>query len=506
MSERSRRDKSKLDKLAEYKRAREGGKRTLKEEDVELYDEVTEEQYKSIVRGRLQQDDFVVDDGVSGYMDNGMDDWAGGRDEEYDSDEDAQKRPKTKKKGKDVQQKSKPKPREQSPTAAPSISAYRPKVSVAEEDDFMNSLLGGMDTVATSASITTRISRKRKPSPEYFSDPSSPPRPDHLAPRRVPSIGDMSSDGFLDDNGSEPPSDDLFMSPKKKARVTSSGGTTPAIERLASLEVASDWDPASDASFEDVDMNAFMDIDDEDLDAKPSIKAEPKEVKLNGKATHSSAPDIDAKPSWLSVYDSLTVNSEADSFGPLPSSTGSSPAHNISALESDGSLRFFWLDYLELDGKLYFVGKLKDKTSGAWVSCCVTVEGIQRNLYVLPRERRVEGDEDGNTYETDIIPTPQDVHGDFEMIRKEIGVKSWKGKFVKRKYAFGEKDVPRGESQWLKVVYGFNDPPIPSNACSPNIAEIFGTNTSAFELLVLKRKIMGPCWLEIKNPQIDNKG
>jgi hypothetical protein len=30
-----------------------------------------------------------------------------------------------------------------------------------------------------------------------------------------------------------------------------------------------------------------------------------------------------------------------------------------------------------------------------------------------------------------------------------------------------------------------------------------GTDTSAFELLVLKRKIMGPCWLEIKNPQID---
>jgi DNA polymerase alpha subunit A len=26
----------------------------------------------------LQKDDFVVDDGVGGYMDNGMDDWTGG--------------------------------------------------------------------------------------------------------------------------------------------------------------------------------------------------------------------------------------------------------------------------------------------------------------------------------------------------------------------------------------------------------------------------------------------
>lgn len=52
-----------------------------------MYDEVTEDQYKSIVRGRLQKDDFVVDDGVTGYMDNGMDDFGEG-DENVDSDDD----------------------------------------------------------------------------------------------------------------------------------------------------------------------------------------------------------------------------------------------------------------------------------------------------------------------------------------------------------------------------------------------------------------------------------
>jgi DNA polymerase alpha subunit A len=44
------------------------------------------------------------------------------------------------------------------------------------------------------------------------------------------------------------------------------------------------------------------------------------------------------------------------------------------------------------------------------------------------------------------------------------------------------------------------------NASSPNIARVFGTNTSAFELLVLKRKIMGPCWLKVMKPEVDNKG
>jgi DNA polymerase alpha subunit A len=54
---------------------------------------VTEDQYKTIVRGRLQKDDFVVDDGVSGYMDNGMDDFGDG-DEIAESDEEVEKKKK----------------------------------------------------------------------------------------------------------------------------------------------------------------------------------------------------------------------------------------------------------------------------------------------------------------------------------------------------------------------------------------------------------------------------
>lgn len=40
------------------------------------------------MKGRLQRDDFVVDDGAEGYVDNGMDDWAGGNDDEVEESED----------------------------------------------------------------------------------------------------------------------------------------------------------------------------------------------------------------------------------------------------------------------------------------------------------------------------------------------------------------------------------------------------------------------------------
>lgn len=59
-----------------------------------MYDEVSEEQYKKIVKGRLQRDDFVEDDGVEGYMDNGMDDWGADDDEEYESEEEETRRKK----------------------------------------------------------------------------------------------------------------------------------------------------------------------------------------------------------------------------------------------------------------------------------------------------------------------------------------------------------------------------------------------------------------------------
>lgn len=60
--------------------------------------------------------------------------------------------------------------------------------------------------------------------------------------------------------------------------------------------------------------------------------------------------------------------------------------------EEGSHLRFFWLDYLEVNGVVHLFGKVWDKTgSGKWVSCCVTVKGIERNLYFLPRESFVDG-------------------------------------------------------------------------------------------------------------------
>jgi DNA polymerase alpha subunit A len=337
------------------------------------------------------------------------------------------------------------------PTVAPTISAYRPKVTEEQEKDFMSSLFGAMDQNATAPKP-----RKRKPSPQYRYNRSSSPIYDETMDGN--SHNDASSDGPLDDFSGPPPtsSPDHSMSPRKKVRM---GSMDPELEKMSRLDVhsADELDTSFDtSSFDDIDMEAFMDVDGADL-GEPAKNEDKKhfykENDIQTEVPDKKEPDIS---SWLSVYDSLPIQRE-DALGPL-SDSSSVPikTSSISALEPDGSFHFFWLDYLEHEAKLYFTGKLKDKVSGLWISCCVTVEGLQRNLFVLPRDRRVEQDEDGGLCETDIVPEPSDVYTDFDAVRSRFGIKKWKAKFVKRKYAFGESDVPKEERQWLKVVYGFD--------------------------------------------------
>ena len=322
----------------------------------------------------------------------------------------------------------------------------------------MNMLLGDMNTIKAVPSNPFR-SRKRKPSPppKYRSN-------DHRSSSPVDAYDGPHSDSFHDDMG---PSGDEFMSPKKKPRTDPAIG--PALDGLTNLGVHSsgpedtgmdDYD-FGDSSLDELDPSAFDQLDEpKPVASKVNPKVEPTEVDLKKppKPLPTSAPSENKKTEnlgWMSYYDSLSVSKD-DALGSGPSAFSSTTQGKISALEPDGSLRFFWLDYLEHDGKVHFIGKLKDKNSGQWVSCCVTIENLQRNLYVLPRERRIEIDEDGDEYETDVVPQIQDVYQEFDAFRKRAGVRTWKAKFVKRKYAFGERDVPRGEAQWLKVVYGFD--------------------------------------------------
>lgn len=79
-------------KLAELRALRAAGKKRLSTYEVEdqgsIYDEVDEEGYKKVVRKRLDEDDFVVDDNGEGYADDGREVWNEDRVEYSDTDDD----------------------------------------------------------------------------------------------------------------------------------------------------------------------------------------------------------------------------------------------------------------------------------------------------------------------------------------------------------------------------------------------------------------------------------
>lgn len=79
--------------LAQLRAARAGGKSRLDtyqvQEQGSIYEEVDEEGYKKVVRNRLNQDDFVVDDNGEGYADDGREEWQNER-QYYSSEEEEQ--------------------------------------------------------------------------------------------------------------------------------------------------------------------------------------------------------------------------------------------------------------------------------------------------------------------------------------------------------------------------------------------------------------------------------
>jgi DNA polymerase alpha subunit A len=76
--------------FAQLRALRAAGKKRLETYQVQdqgdIYDEVGEEDYKKVVRGRLNQDDFVIDDNGEGYADDGREEWQNER-RDYSSDD-----------------------------------------------------------------------------------------------------------------------------------------------------------------------------------------------------------------------------------------------------------------------------------------------------------------------------------------------------------------------------------------------------------------------------------
>lgn len=185
-------------------------------------------------------------------------------------------------------------------------------------------------------------------------------------------------------------------------------------------------------------------------------------------------------PSWPNIENHVQVFNDS-------LSGKSFNKENLS--DSEGTLKFFWTDYYEAPDSLILFGKTKLNESDTYVSGCVQISGMCRDVYFLPRKFR-RGTDDGDI---DI----SDVYEEVSSMLSAKGIKEFRSKKSTRKYCFELPDIPK-ESEYLKVLLPFTDPQLPENLSGETFSHVFGTNTNQFEQFVLCRKVMGPCWLEIK--------
>ncbi|KAA0172738.1 hypothetical protein FNF27_05838 [Cafeteria roenbergensis] len=188
----------------------------------------------------------------------------------------------------------------------------------------------------------------------------------------------------------------------------------------------------------------------------------------------------------------------AASLAPLPDDLPTVRARFPGASEDEDCLHVFWLDAYEDQrrnpGKLFLFGKVRVGETGRMASCCVTVTGLERCAFVLPRER------DAVTGEP---VSHMDVYNEVRDAMRSV-LPPGKGVFavkkVTRSYAFDQTDVPRGEHDYLKLVYPARFPALPQSVTRDgrSYRRIFGCGNPPLETFLLKRGIKGPCWLEIR--------
>ncbi|KAH6841139.1 hypothetical protein B0I37DRAFT_331993 [Chaetomium sp. MPI-CAGE-AT-0009] len=504
---------SKRSKFAELRALRQSGKKNFDTYEVEdaadLYEEVDENQYKKIVRDRLNQDDFVVDDNGEGYADDGREEWD--RVQTYDSESDGAlpvrgKDRKSKKQRDEEQSKRDANDRNISEyfTKGASKTQPKPKVIKTEEDEkFLEDLLGEVD--ANVPVPAPRVTKKRDRSAERRRTRALSPAREvqHPATKRTKMLdgsasSPVASDVAMIEDDFVPPAEedelhaplDVVMSdpaPSSPAAKVAERRTQPTLPKTDTNEY-DEFDDDDDDMME-VGRTGAVAAASVNLSASRQIKKiiKPDPTPVSSSPAKGPETAVDAS-SWNGINDKLNVVSSSQ-----PDARSMGKIDYKDAIEEDGSLNFFWTDYAEVHGSLCLFGKVLNKKTGKHVSCFVKVDNILRKLYFLPRKHRVQRGVE-TTEEVEMM----DVYQEVDTIMTKMNVSMHKIKATIRRYAFELPEIP-GKAQYMKLFYPYTKPALELGTKGETFSHVFGTNTALFEQFVLWKDIMGPCWLRIKN-------
>ncbi|KAF9100336.1 DNA-directed DNA polymerase alpha catalytic subunit pol1 [Mortierella sp. GBA35] len=464
-------DKTVNSALAQLRAARASGISRIHQYEAEeakvLYDEVDDDRVSK--RLRQDHDDFVEDDDGRGYAYEDDDE------REYYSDEYPEEPTgkASKKKGKGgVAAKDVPKPnakeniRDAFMKAGAQPKVHKPAApkKPAGNDGFMAALLRDIDEGID----TTPTKRSNQPTNRVVVETPTRSLISRLGPLKI-----------KDEEIDESPRN---LTSRIQDTVDNDFEDSYDVDDSAWEEIEVKKEPETKIKPEPEDKNPFQ-VDEDDY--SPLIV---KEINVKGsrtpmalvndsskkeKATVVKQPEKDSRQNWMTVDSNLNQSSsetkvERDTVIDVQES-------NIK--EEDGTLRMYWIDACEVRGVVYLFGKVRyGDPMESWARC-------------------------GN--ETNIEVDMADVYTEFDSIRQAHKITSWLSKPVERKYAFELPGIP-SSGEYLKVVYKYSLPSLPTDLKGETFSHVFGTNTSALEHFIIKRNLMGPCWLEITQTRMSN--
>ncbi|XP_071994025.1 DNA polymerase alpha catalytic subunit [Engystomops pustulosus] len=511
-SSRSRREKTekkgRKEALEKLRKAKCGEKVKYEVEEMSsIYEELDEESYSKIVRER-QDDDWIVDDDGAGYVEDGREIF----DDDLHEDAHLDKGKKGKSAVKDksnVKKSSVSKPSDiKSMFMASAGKKSDQKAVDLSKDDLLGDLLQDLKSQPLQMTPPPVMTLKKKRPAGTPLNPFSLPAASPTT--KTPAVGARKPLSAPKQEYDSPPCKTAsYSSAKKNEFKEHPDSSTASVAKNGSVvkmeEAVKDEEDEGMLEFDDGDFDEPMEEDTSNIKADQSttVKTEPV-VKKEFKE------EMDEKPVNIgsSFYGDSGWDQIPEETRPVTNEVqvDSSLLPLVTGEDGDQVFRFYWLDAYEdqynQPGVVYLFGKVWIESAETYVSCCVSVKNIERTVYILPRETKVQLP---SGKDTGLPVTMMNVYQEFnESIADKYKIMKFKSKKVEKNYAFEIPDVP-ASSEYLEVRYSADLPQLPQDLKGETFSHVFGTNTSSLELFLLSRKIKGPSWLEIKSPQLNSQ-